>query len=222
MIITIDGPVATGKSTIARQVANSLGFIFFDTGSMYRCITYALIKQKVNIDDVEEVKSILKNFQYVVADKEGEKHYYVNQEDVTQEIRKEAVTLLVSKVSAMHVVREKLVSLQRNLAVGVNAVFEGRDMGSVVFPNAELKIFLTGRPEVRAKRRFDELRAKFPKDTENLTLEAIIEDLDRRDTYDSTRKISPLTQPIGAYVIDTSDLTLEEVVDKILNIQDQL
>jgi cytidylate kinase len=126
---------------------------------------------------------------------------------------------LVSKVSALTSVREKLVALQRSLAVDVDAVFEGRDMGTVVFPKADLKIFLWGNPEVRAKRRFDELRIKFPKDTENLTLEQTIAEINRRDTYDSTRQISPLKQAQDAYLIDTSDLTLDQVVLKILELK---
>lgn len=216
MIITIDGPVATGKSTIAKHVAERLGFVFYDTGAMYRCLTYAFIHNNVNLDDPKQVHEVLKDFQYNVAVFEGERHYFVNQHDVTSQIRQEAVTSLVSKVSAIGEVREKLVDLQRKCAQGVDAVFEGRDMGTVVFPHADLKIFLTGRSEIRAKRRLEELRAKFPQESEKLTLQSAIEDINRRDTYDSNRAISPLKQASDAIVIDTSDLTLEEVVEKII------
>jgi len=218
MIITIDGPVATGKSTVARWVAERMGFIFYDTGAMYRCLTYDLIQKNIDLDDKKAIKNALEDFQYEVAVHFGDKHYYVNGQDVTSEIRKEAVTSQVSKVSAIDIVREKLVAIQRKLGDGVNAVFEGRDMGSFVFPDAEVKIFLTGRPEVRAKRRFDELRSKFPADTINLTIEDALKEIQRRDTYDSTREVSPLKPADDAIFVDTSDLTLDEVVDKILDI----
>jgi cytidylate kinase len=219
MIITIDGPVATGKSTIAKRLAEKLNFIFFDTGAMYRCLTYALVNNNIDIDNPAAVSAFLENFSFDVITKNGEKRYLVNHEDVTEKIRSESITSLVSKVSALTSVREKLVALQRSLAVDVDAVFEGRDMGTVVFPKADLKIFLWGNPEVRAKRRFDELRIKFPKDTENLTLEQTIAEINRRDTYDSTRQISPLKQAQDAYLIDTSDLTLDQVVLKILELK---
>lgn len=216
MIITIDGPIATGKSTIAKKLAEKLGFIFFDTGAMYRCLTYALIKNQIDVDEPKALQEFLRSFTFEINMYHGEKRYMIENEDITNKIRSSDVTSLVSKVSAFGVVRDKLVSLQRALSVGVNAVFEGRDMGTVVFPKANFKIFLTGDTKVRAQRRYEELRTKFPKDTENLTLEQTIEDINRRDTYDSTRELSPLLQADDAYVIDTSTLTLMEVVDKIL------
>lgn len=219
MIITIDGPIATGKSTIAKKLAEKLGFIFFDTGAMYRCLTYALIKANINVDNPQELNNFLKPFEFEIRLQKGEKRYFVGSEDITDKIRGADVTALVSKVSAIGAVRDKLVGLQRALSVGVNAVFEGRDMGSVVFPKADIKIFLTGSTEVRAKRRFDELKAKYPKDFESLTLDQTIADINRRDTYDSTRELSPLIQANDAFVIDTSELSLDEVVDKILEYQ---
>ncbi|MBA3815406.1 MAG: (d)CMP kinase [Parachlamydiaceae bacterium] len=222
MIITIDGPVATGKSTIAKRLAREIGFIYFDTGAMYRCITYSITKQHVNIEDPEAMVSFLKNIKFEIKIKHGDRFYFVDGEDVTLKIRGEEVTSNVSKVSAITPVREKLVLLQRELAVGVNSVFEGRDIGTVVFPNAQLKIFLTGRPEVRAARRFAELREKFPDETENLTLAKVLEDINARDNYDSFRKNSPLKQADDACVIDTSDLTLDEIILKILEFKDTI
>jgi cytidylate kinase len=219
MIITIDGPVATGKSTIAKRLAEKLNFIFFDTGAMYRCLTYALVSHNIDIDNPAAVSAFLEHFSFDVITKNGEKRYLIGREDVTEKIRSESVTSLVSKVSALTSVRQKLVALQRSLAIDVDAVFEGRDMGTVVFPKAELKIFLWGSPEVRARRRFEELRAKFPKETENLTLEQTILEINRRDTYDSTREISPLKQADDAHLIDTSDLTLDQVVLRILELK---
>lgn len=222
MIITIDGPIATGKSTIAKTLAEEIGFIYFDTGAMYRCLTYAILKANSNLEDLESLKIFLDSFAFQVKIRHHERFYFVGEEDVTDKIRLEEVTNAVSKVSAIAEVREKLVKLQRELAVGVNAVFEGRDMGSVVFPDAQVKIFLTGDPEVRARRRFDELRKKYPKDTEGLTLQKVLEDINERDRKDSTREISPLKQPEGACVIDTSNLTIDEIVFKILEYKDSL
>lgn len=222
MIITIDGPIATGKSTIAKRLAHEIGFIYFDTGAMYRCITYDFLKQQVNADDPEALMTFLRKFKFEIKIKHGDRYYFVDGEDVTLKIRGEEVTSNVSRISAITAVREKLVSLQRELAVGVNAVFEGRDMGTVVFPNAQLKIFLTGRPEVRAARRFAELREKFPKETENLTLEKVLKDINARDDYDSHRENSPLKQADDACVVDTSDLSIDEIILKILEFKDTI
>lgn len=222
MIITIDGPIATGKSTIARGLAHRLGFIFFDTGAMYRCVAYGMLKKGVDLNNHFEVDQFLKDFNFDINIYRGEKKYIVFYKDVTEEIRGEAVTSLVPKVAALGSVRDKLVAMQRQLSVGVNAVFEGRDMGTVVFPNAEIKIFLSGRPEVRARRRFEELKARFPEDTKNLTIEKTLKEIQERDLYDSTREISPLRQAEDAYVVDTSDLSIDEVIYKILEYVDSL
>ncbi len=222
MIITIDGPIATGKSTIAKNLAREIGFIYFDTGAMYRSLTYGIIKHNIDIHDSAALVDYLKNFNFEIKVKHGERFYYVEGEDVTLKIRNEEVTSRVSEVSAIPAVREKLVALQRQLAVGVNAVFEGRDMGTTVFPNAQLKIFLTGRPEIRAKRRFEELRAKFPEEAMNMTLEKVLEDIQERDKHDTERELSPLKQAEDACVVDTSDLTLDEVVLKILEYKDTI
>lgn len=222
MIITIDGPVATGKSTIAKKLAESLGFIFFDTGAMYRTVVYGIIKHQIDSKNAYQLEEFLKNFNFDIKATRREKHYFFEGEDVTQEIRQEAVTSLVSEISALKEVREKLVALQRQLAEGVNAVFEGRDMGTVVFPDATLKIFLTGRDEIRARRRFEELRTKYQEDTKNLTFEKCLAEIRERDRYDSTRQHSPLAQAKDAFVIDTSDLTLDEVVFRILEYKDSI
>jgi cytidylate kinase len=220
MIITIDGPIATGKSTIAKKLAEKLGFIHFDTGAMYRCLTYALVKEKIDTDDASRLERFLETFTFDIKVINGEKRYIVGHEDISDEIRKEGVTSLVSKISAIGSVRHKLVALQREWGgSGINAVFEGRDLGSVVFPKAELKIFLYGRTDVRAKRRHEELRAKYPEETKELSLEKTIEDINRRDLYDSTREISPLKKADDAHIIDTSDLTIEEIVNKIIELK---
>lgn len=222
MIITLDGSIATGKSTIAKKLAKEIGFIYFDTGAMYRCLTYAIQKNKVNPDDPIALAEFLKNFTFDIKVHHGERIYLVEGEDVTLKIRNAEVTSNVSKISAIPAVREKLLAIQRDFSVGVNAVFEGRDMGTVVFPNAQLKIFLTGRPDIRAKRRFEELKAKFPEETKDLTLEKVLEDISARDAQDSQREISPLRKAEDACVIDTSDLSLDEIVLKILEFKDTL
>lgn len=222
MIITIDGPVATGKSAIAKKLAESIGFIFFDTGAMYRTLTYGILKHKVDIHQVDQLQKYLDEFQMDVKIVQRERLYFYEGEDVTKKIRGSDVTRAVSSVSAIKAVREKLIAIQRELAVGVNAVFEGRDMGTVVFPNANLKIFLTGRDDVRAKRRFEELRAKYPEDSKTLTLEKCLENINDRDNFDTSREHSPLCQAKDAYVIDTSDLTIDEVVLTILEYKDSL
>lgn len=220
MIITIDGPVATGKSTLAKKLAAAIGYIYYDTGAMYRSLAYAIIKNSVNIDNPEELDQFLKDFDFSIKIKRGDRFYYVGEEDVTDKIRHDEVTSQVSRISANPKIRDKLVELQRQLSVGVNAVFEGRDMGTVVFPDAELKLFLSGRPDVRAKRRFDEMKAKYPEECKDLTMEKVEADLLARDEYDSTRANSPLKKADDAFIIDTSDLSVDELIYKILEIKD--
>lgn len=221
MIITIDGPVATGKSTIARHLAEQLGYIYFDTGAMYRAVAYGIRKENVDIEDEAALKRFLDNFDFAIKIRRGAKHYYVGNEDVTDSIRSQAISTSVSKISAKPFVRERMVALQRSMAVGVNAVFEGRDMGTVVFPEANLKIFLTGRPEVRAKRRLEELVRERPEEAQGLTLEQVTREIEERDQYDSTRQFSPLKKAEDAFEVDTSDLTIDEIVFLILEYKDQ-
>ena len=222
MIITIDGSVGTGKSSLAKALAQALGFIYLDTGAMYRAFTYGIIKRKINYKDASALAAFLKNFLFDIKVIQGDKRYFFEGEDITDKIRDADVTSLVSEISAIGSVREKLVAIQRHLAQGVNAVFEGRDMGTVVFPQAEVKIFLTGRPEVRAVRRYEEIKLKNPQEAQNLTLAKVLEDITRRDDSDSQRENSPLKQPENALVIDTSDLSINDIVFKILEYKEDL
>lgn len=214
MIIAIDGPTGTGKTTVAREVARRLSFKYFDTGAMYRSLTHALLKAHVDIKDEAALLKFLETFDFSF---EGDR-YFVSKEEVTDFIRQGEVTAFVSAVSAIPVVRQKLVMLQRTLANQGPAVVEGRDIGTVVFPDAEVKIFLTGRPEVRAKRRFLELTRKYPEKSLGLTCEEVQKSLEKRDAMDSSRDLSPLRQARNAIVIDTSDLSIQQVVDKIVEI----
>lgn len=209
MIITIDGPVGTGKSTIAKQVADALAFHFVDTGAMYRCLTYALQKHQIS-----DIPSFLPSFTFEVKQMDGQKRYFYEGEEITDQIRQEAVTSQVSQVSAHPEVREKLVELQRQIGKEGNAVFEGRDMGTVVFPNAELKIYLTASPEVRAERRYREIMEKFPE--QNPSYEDILTQVKERDERDTTRAHSPLKQADDAHVVDSTNHSIEEVLNEIL------
>lgn len=217
MIITIDGPAGTGKTTVAKNLSHDLGYTYFDTGAMYRAVTYGIIKNKIDPDNQEALEAFLKANPVSVVNYPSEKRLYLGKDDVTSKIRTQEVTDLVSKISSIRAVRDTLVSTQRELSRGVNAVFEGRDMGTVVFPNAEVKIFLTASIEVRAKRRYNELLAKDP-DAINLSLDSVLADINRRDTYDASRDISPMKPADDSILVDTSNLTTDEVVNCIINI----
>lgn len=216
MIITIDGPAATGKTSVARQVAKKLQFTYFDTGAMYRAFTWFVLKSQVSIDQVDEIKKLLDQFRFNIQTKKFVKKYFVGDKDVTEEIRSPLVTSHVSEVSAMDCVRSKLLDKQRQAAVQGDFVFEGRDLGTVVFPQAEIKIFLTADPSIRAERRLAELLAEHPNEMIELSKQSMLEDLLKRDCSDSNRLIAPLKCPPDAYKIDTSIMTLDEVVDCIL------
>ncbi len=221
MIITIDGPVATGKSTIARKLAEALGYIYFDTGAMYRALTYAIIKSQIDINNLEALQKFLDSCDFDLRIHRVGRRYVVNGEDVTDQIRSRDVTSHVSQIAALSAVRDKLVFIQRELAKGVNVVFEGRDMGTVVFPDADLKIFLTGRVEVRAQRRLLEIQQERPQEADGLTLEQVMQEISERDRLDSTREISPLKKAKDAFVVDTSDLSVDEIVFQIFECKDQ-
>lgn len=216
MIITIDGPSGTGKTTIAKKVSKQLSFSHFDTGAMYRSFAYLLKKNGISLTDSSQIKTLLDHFDFSIKGVEPNKLYLVSGEDVTSKIRTTEISSLVSQVAALKEVRDKLVTIQRNFGANQDAVFEGRDIGSVVFPNAELKIFLTATPEVRAKRRYLELVEKDPALKETLTVDEILNQQEERDDRDSKREHSPLIVPDGAIVIDTSDLSIDQVTSKII------
>ncbi len=216
MIITIDGPAGTGKSSIARLLAENIGYTFFDTGAMYRAVTYVLLDRKIPFTDKGQIEELLAYFDFRIETSAGEYHYYVDNKDVSHPIRSPLITKHVSEVAALAVVREKMVILQRRFAENGHSVFEGRDLGTVVFPNAELKVYLTASAEIRGERRFRELLFKRPSEAENLTKEQVTQDILRRDLQDSTRSESPLKIADDAKVIDTSFMTIEEVIGAIL------
>ena len=214
-VITIDGPAGTGKSSVAKGLAEVLGFSYFDTGALYRAITWKVIQENIPLDDHKKLNTLLKTFSFHI--KEG--HYFVGDEDVTKAIRSKEVTALVSEVSAMSKVRDMLKPIQIAVAKETDVVIEGRDLGTVIFPHADLKFFLTARAEVRADRRFKELQKKFPE--QEISFEKILKDIQERDRFDSNRAVAPLKQAEDAAFIDTSDLNIQEVIDEMKSIYTQ-
>lgn len=202
--IAIDGPAGSGKSSISKELANQLHCVHIDTGAMYRAVTAIALRNQTPLDDV-------KTYQFLESSifKYQKESIYLNDEDLTDVIRETHINQHVSLVSSIEYVRKKLVEVQQHLAKKYDVVMDGRDIGSVVLPNAQVKIFLTAEIEERAKRRIHELGIDIP-------LKQMIDDIASRDLKDSTRKISPLTKASDAIVIDTTYLTKEEVIQAIL------
>ena len=214
MIIAIDGPAGAGKSTIAKKVADSLGYVYIDTGAMYRAFTYELLTSSISLSDIEEINKVLEKTNIEFKNNE----IFLNNLNVTNEIRSKNVTANVSAVSAIPQVREKLVNLQRKIASENNSILDGRDIGTVVFPNAELKIFLTASVKIRALRRYNELIAK----DRNIDINEIEAEIEKRDKLDSSRETSPLIKAADAIEIDTSDLSIDEVANTILKLAEEI
>jgi len=207
-VIAIDGPAGSGKSTVARLLAARLGFLYLDTGAMYRAVALLALKDGVALDDSASLAGLTKAARIRFS---AEGRIVARDEDVSDDIRRPSVSAAVSEVSAHAVVRELLVEEQRHLAEGTDVVMEGRDIGTVVFPDAALKVFLTARPDVRAERRRKELVAKGEHSSAAETLAAI----EARDKYDSSRDVAPLRRADDAVELDTSDLTIDGVVDAL-------
>lgn len=208
-IIALDGPAGAGKSSVSKMVAKRLNCTYLDTGAMYRAITYEALKR--NISEEKEIVQMVENLNMDICAKEDTMHVFIDGEDITQYLRTSEVSSNVSRISAFQGVRNAMVKLQRKVAEKGNVVLDGRDIGTVVLPDADLKIFLTASVHTRALRRYKEL-----KDTDT-TLECIEEEIKRRDNLDMTRKISPLRKADDAILLDNSDLTLEETADKIIS-----
>ena len=206
--IARDGPAGVGKSSTAKIVAKKLSFIYVDTGAMYRAVGVYCIKNNLQPEDVVPH---LDNINIEIKYEDETQKVYLNGEDVTKEIRTPEGSIYASKVAVIKEVRVKLVSMQQKMGETTNVVMDGRDIGNRVFPDADIKIFLTASCEERAKRRYEELNKTVPYDE-------ILEDIKFRDHNDSTREIDPLRPASDAVLIDNSDLTLEETVDKIYNL----
>lgn len=215
MIIAIDGPAGTGKSTIAKTLAKRLGFSHFDTGATYRAVTWGLLQYGIDPQDGSALQNFFNTHPLTIQTREHEKHYFLAKRDITREIRLPEVTQEVSRIAAYPAIRKELVKVQRAyVKEEPNTVFEGRDMGTVVFPNAELKIFLTASPEVRAKRRYKELVEQGLNN--RTTFEQVLHDITERDRYDSQREVSPMRPAEDAIVVDTSELSIEQVIETII------
>ena len=213
MIIAIDGPAATGKSTSAKLLSKKLGFTYLDTGAMYRCVTLLILKNNVEIKNHNHLDSLLMQFQLDIKKNKKDYLFFLDGEDVSTNIRSTDVTNNVSAVSALPIVRKKLVSIQRKIAENQDSVIEGRDIGTVVFPNADIKFFIIADTIVRAKRRQLDLKRL----GEDKTIDSLIKEIRDRDNYDSQRKISPLSKAIDAIEVDTTNMTIHEQVDFMVN-----
>lgn len=212
MKITIDGPAGSGKSTTARLVANRLGFTYLDTGAMYRAVTWLAIESGFVLQDGNALAQLARQKTFRIESQPDLTRIWIDVKEITQEIRSIAVTKKVSIVAGHPQVRDEMVRLQRKIAAEGNFVVEGRDIGSVVFPEAELKIFMQASLDARARRRHLELQKKGVESA----IEEIKHDIARRDELDSGRTASPLIMPTGAVVIDTTALTIDEQVDRIV------
>lgn len=217
-VVAIDGPAGTGKSTVARGLATALGARYLDTGAMYRIVTLSVLRRGVDLDDAAAIGAAVGDVELSVGHDPAADRSYLGGEDVSAEIRGDAVTKAVSAVSAVPEVRRRLVALQRALADGPGrVVVEGRDIGTVVLPDADVKIFLTASAEERARRRNDQnVAAGLPDD-----YAGVLADVQRRDHLDSTRAVSPLRAADDAVVVDTSDMTQDEVIGHLTALVEQ-
>ena len=213
IIIAIDGHSGCGKSTTSRLLAKNLNFKYLDSGAMYRAVTLYFVNKGVSQNDTKKIKDELNNiiidFKYVGDNQ----HIFLNDQDVENEIRSDEISNQVSLFSSNSSIRKFLVNKQKTFGINKNIVVEGRDITTVVFPDAEIKVFMTADIQVRAKRRFNEMKSKNP----DITYSDVIKNLEDRDIQDSTRKDSPLMVADDAFILDTSDLEINDQVDKIIN-----
>ena len=212
--VAIDGPAGAGKSTIAKQIARKLGYIYVDTGAMYRAMAYYLIQNQVDAADQEAIAAACQHADISICYQDGEQVVLLNGENVNAYLRTEAVGNMASISSVVPEVRKKLVELQQKLARETDVVMDGRDIGTVVLPDADVKVYLTASVETRAKRRFLELQEK----GEPADLAKIAADIEDRDYRDMHRDISPLRQAEDATLVDSSDMTIDQVVERILEL----
>lgn len=212
--VAIDGPAGAGKSTIARATAAQLGFVYVDTGALYRTIGLAVCRRGIDGTDVPGILATLPEIQVGLTYQDGAQHVLLDGEDVSDAIRTPQISTYASQVSSVPEVRAYLLDLQRDLARRQSVIMDGRDIGTVILPDAKVKIFLTASPEKRAARRCAELREK----GQDVTVEGILADMERRDALDASRAVAPLKQAEDAVLVDTSDLTLEQSIETVLTV----
>lgn len=211
IIVAVDGPAGSGKGTVTKRIAKEMGLINLDTGATYRCVTLYMIKKKIGLDEKEKINKMLDEIDIKIQINEDRDIIFLNEEDVTTKIREKDVTTMVSLVSSLPEIRLKMVDLQRRMSEGKNVIMEGRDIGTVVFPNANVKIYLDASVEERAKRRFKENQEKGI----NMTYDEIINNIKERDYNDMHKKMGALKKADDAIVIDTTSMTIDEVVKEI-------
>lgn len=212
--VAIDGPAGAGKSTIAKLVAKEKGYIYVDTGAMYRGLAIHFLDKGIQPQETEKVIEACKDAEVTIAYEDAVQHVYLNGKDISSRLRNEEVGNMASVTSAIPEVRKKLLELQQNLAKTQNVIMDGRDIGTCVLPHADVKVYLTASVETRAKRRYQELQEK----GENCNLEEIAHDIEERDRRDMTREIAPLKQAEDAVLVDSSDMTIAEVVKTIVDL----
>jgi cytidylate kinase len=212
MIIAIDGPAASGKSTSAKLLADELSYLYLDTGGMYRCIALSVLENKIDIYNELSLEVFIKNFNLELKTVDGKFDYIINSDSVSSKIRTNTVSRKVSEISAISAIRKYMVGMQRKFAENNNCVVEGRDIGTVVFPDAEIKFFIIASAQVRAKRRQLELQSI----GETIALKDIFRDIKARDKFDTERSHSPLKKAFDAIEIDTTEMTVDEQVNYMI------
>lgn len=212
--IAIDGPAGAGKSTIAKAAAKALGFIYVDTGALYRAVAYFMLSHRIDVNKEDKVASYLCDVVPELKYIDGVQHVFLNGEDVSDKIRTPEVSMGASAVSAIPRVRDFLFDLQKKIAAENNVVMDGRDIGTVVLPNADVKIYLTASAEERARRRHKELAEK----GENVSFEEVLADVNKRDYNDMHREVAPLKQAEDAILCDTTNVDLQGAIDMLINI----
>jgi len=214
LIIAIDGPAASGKSTTAQLLAQKLGYVYIDTGAMYRACALKAKKMGIDINDEESIRELLDDIDIRIENHNSKNRIFLDGEDVSEDIRADDISALASAISAIPAVRYKMVELQRKMGEKGGVILDGRDIGTFVFPTAEVKFFLTASPEVRAKRRWLELQQKGI----NKDFSEVLADLVKRDNKDSQRALAPLKKADDAIEVDTSNMTIEEQTDYLYQI----
>lgn len=213
LIVAIDGPSGAGKSTVARRLARELGYLYMDTGAMYRAVALNVLESEIDPSDAKELRKILEDIRVKLIEKDSGLRLLLNGRDVTEEIRTPEMSQMASKISELQAVRERMVGIQRDMASQGGLVAEGRDIGTVVFPRAEVKIYLDASEPERARRRSQELLAR----GKQVTLEETLREMNERDRRDQERTLSPLRKAEDAMVIDSTSLGVDAVVDRIVN-----
>ena len=213
-IVAVDGTAGSGKGSITKIVAEKLNLVAIDTGAMYRCVALAMLEKNIKIEETEKIEELLQNIKIEFFDKDGEKKVFLNGEDVTKKIRTVEVTEYASPVATVKIVREHLVKLQREMAKSIDVIMEGRDIGTNVFPNADVKIYLDATPEERAQRRFRQNK----ENGINTPYEEILKNVIDRDYRDSHRELSPLIKAPDATYIDSTGMTVEEEANEVIKI----